>query len=264
MSVKVAAHDGSTSLSQLLVGIDWTVRNARRPELGVRVLNLSFGAEALGSYRTDPLAAAVEAAWARGIAVVSSGGNGGAAARGLDSPAFDPYVIAVGAGDEAIADFSSRGSASRAVDVVAPGSGIISARVPGGVLDENFPAARIGDTGFRGSGTSQAAAVVTGAVARLLQVRPALAPDEVKAALRASAAPLPGADRSLQGAGRVNVAAAELAPVAGAWQRWPRAVGGDPSGGSGCSSPAPASSGRMVVSGRGNRAEKRGAWSYSA
>src|SRR5262249_50702161 len=104
--------------------------------------------------------------------------------------------------------------------------GIISLRVPDGVLDEEFPNARVGETGFRGSGTSQAAAVTTAAVARLLQARPRLSPDEVKAVLRASATPIAATDRTLQGSGLVTLRAAVTAPAIRAEQNWPRAVGG--------------------------------------
>ena len=58
--------------------------------------------------------------------------------------------------------------------MIAPGVGIISLRVPGGFLDEEFPGARVGERLFRGSGTSQSAAVVAGATALILQRRPAL------------------------------------------------------------------------------------------
>ena len=145
-----------------------------------------------------------------------SAGNGGPDTESLDSPAYDPYVVAVGAedsgdtatlADDGIAPFSSRGSATRSPDVVAPGVAILSTRVPGSLLDEAFPAARIGD-GFRGSGTSQSAAVVSGAAALLVGARPRLEPDQVKALLRATARPLPGTDTSLQGAGVIDVAAA--------------------------------------------------------
>ena len=104
-----------------------------------------------------------------------------------------------------MAEFSSR-DAVRPPDVVAPGTGVISLRVPGSTLDEEFPEARIGDGFFRGSGTSQAAAVVSGLVARLLQARPGLTPDQVKALLKAGAVDLP-ADVSADGAGRVDLAA---------------------------------------------------------
>jgi serine protease AprX len=234
VDVKVAAHDGSTSLSSLLAGIDWVARHGRQKGLDVRVMNLAFGAESGGSYRDDPLAAAVERAWERGIVVVTSAGNGGAEATGLDSPAYDPYVIAAGASDtlgtadvsdDAVAPFSSRGTAARSPDVVAPGVGIVSARVPGGFLDELFPLARVGEDGFRGSGTSQAAAAVSGAAALVVQARPELAPDQVKALLRATARPLSG-DEQLEGRGLVDVAAAVAAPATRAEQRFPRAVPG--------------------------------------
>jgi serine protease AprX len=235
VNVRVADHAGATSLSRLLAGIDWVVRNRDRGGLDIRVMNLAFGAPAAGSYRTDPLAYAVEQAWSRGIVVVTAAGNGGAEAGGLDSPASDPYVLAVGAqdtvgtettADDVLADFSSLGTAARTADVIAPGVGIVSLRVTGGFLDEQFPAARIGERWFRGSGTSQAAAVVSGAAALLLQRRPDLDPDEVKALLRATAHPLPGADPRGQGAGVVDVAAAVAAQLGVADQRWPRAIPG--------------------------------------
>jgi hypothetical protein len=236
VSVKVADHDGSTSLGRLLAGIDWTVRRGDRDGFDVRVLNLAFGAEVDGSYRNDPLAFAVERAWDAGLTVIASAGNGGAEADGLDSPAYDPYVIAVGAedsggtatlADDGMALFSSRGSMTRSPDVVAPGVAVLSARVPGSFLDEAFPAARIGD-GFRGSGTSQAAAVVSGAAALVLGQRSRLDPDAVKALLRSTARPLADTDTRLQGAGVVNVLAATRSAVPGnARQRFPEArIGG--------------------------------------
>jgi hypothetical protein len=199
VSVKVADRDGSTTLGRILAGIDWTVRRGDRDGMNIRVLNLAFGAEPERSYRNDPLAFAVERAWDSGLAVVTSAGNGGDASESLDSPAYDPYVIAVGAedsggtttlADDRMAPFSSRGSETRSPDVAAPGVAIVSTRVPGSFLDEAFPAARIGD-GFRGSGTSQAAAVVSGATALLVGGRPSLVPDQVKALLRSTARPLP-------------------------------------------------------------------------
>jgi serine protease AprX len=235
VNVKVADNDGSTTLGRLLSGIDWTVRRGDRNGFNVRVLNLAFGAEPERSYRSDPLAFAVERAWDEGLTVVTSAGNGGDASESLDSPAYDPYVIAVGAedsggtatlDDDGMALFSSRGSASRSPDVVAPGVAILSTRVPGSFLDEAFPAARIGD-GFRGSGTSQAAAVVSGTAALLVGERPRLVPDQVKALLRSTARPLADTDESLQGAGVVNVAAATRSPATNLRQRFPDArIGG--------------------------------------
>jgi serine protease AprX len=238
VNVRVADHDGATSLVRLLAGIDWVGRNAQRQDLNIRVLSLSLGGPADGTYRTDPLAYAVEQAWKRGIAVVVAAGNGGVGTASLDSPAYDPYPIAVGAedttdtpgrGDDHVAEFSNRGSADRAPDVIAPGVGIVSLRVPGGLLDQQFPEARIGDGFFRGSGTSQATAVAAGAVARLAAARPELSPDGLKALLRAAADPLPGFDAGVQGAGLLDLPGAIALPGdAIAPQSWPTARPGGP------------------------------------
>ena len=63
----------------------------------------------------------------------------------------------------------------------------------------------MGDDLLKGSGTSQAAAVVSGAVALLLERRPDLTPDQVKAIIKSSADPLSGPGPDAQGAGRLNV-----------------------------------------------------------
>lgn len=230
VDVRVADHDGATSLVRLLAGLDWVGRNAHRGGLNIRVLSLSLGGPSDGGYRDDPLAYAVEQAWKRGVAVVVAAGNSGADSTSLDSPAYDPYPIAVGAedttdtpgfADDHVAGFSSRGAADRLPDVVAPGVGIVSLRVPGGLLDQQFPEARIGDAFFRGSGTSQATAVVAGAVARLAGQRPDLGPDQLKALIRASARPLAGFDPAVQGAGLLDVAGAAALSAAGiAPQAW--------------------------------------------
>ena len=235
VNVKVADRDGATSLSRLLGAIDWVVRNRSRGGLNIRVLNLAFGAETDGGYRDDPMAFAVEQAWQRGIVVVAAAGNSGAGSAALDSPAVDPYVVAVGAqdmlgtvspDDDLVADFSSRGSAARSPDVLAPGVGLVSLRVPSSHLDELFPQARIGDTGFRGSGTSQSAAVTAGAIAVLLEQRPTLTPDAAKSALRASADPVAGADPTLQGTGVIDIDGAAATAATGVAQTWPKARGG--------------------------------------
>jgi serine protease AprX len=213
VSVKVAGADGVTSLVRVLLALDWVRRNRNSNGLHIRVLNLSFGVDARRSYVREPLAYAAEQLWNRGIAVVAAAGNQADGTGQLDLPAADPFLIAVAAtetnhtpdsADDSIADFSSRDEV-RPPDFAAPGTGVISLRVPGSTLDSEFPAARIGDGFFRGSGTSQAAAVVSGLVAQLLEARPDLQPDQVKALLKAGAVDL--ADPvSADGAGRVDLA----------------------------------------------------------
>jgi serine protease AprX len=216
VNVKVAAHDGTTTVESLLSGINWVILNSGpKSGLNIRVLNLSLGLDAEGGYIGDPLTQAVEKAWQKDIVVVVSAGNGGAATTSLQSPAVSPFVIAVAAedtkgtatkADDTMADFSNNGSGTRNPDVTAPGVGMVSLRVPGSALDEAFPDARIDDTLFRGNGTSQAAAIVSGAAALIVQANPKITPDQVKALLMNTATPIPGVSVSRQGSGRVSVA----------------------------------------------------------
>ena len=110
--------------------------------------------------------------------------------------------------DDGMALFSSRGSFSRGPDVVAPGAAVLSTRVPGSFLDEAFPAARIGD-GFRGSGTSQAAVLVSRAAALggLWEARPR-SPTRSSRCCARPPARWANTEPSLQGAGVIDVRAA--------------------------------------------------------
>src|SRR3954454_5268016 len=219
VNVKAGAHDGAVDASQVSAAIDWVVQHRNDNGMNIRVLNLSFGTQSTQPYAVDPLAYAVEQAWRHGIVVVVSGGNDGVNGTSLADPAYDPNVLAVGAddpmgtvgtNDDQPASFTSRGNLLRHVDVIAPGKSVISARDPGSVIDTNFPSARVGTDFFRGSGTSQAAAVTSGAVALLLQHRPWLTPDQVKSILMSSASTnsIISALPILGGRGVINVARA--------------------------------------------------------
>jgi serine protease AprX len=223
VSVKVASADGASDVSQVIAGIDWIVAHRNDPGLNIKVLNLSYGTQSIQSAALDPLAYAVEKAWQAGIVVVVAAGNDGFAANRLTMPAVDPDVIAVGAADprgtdartdDVVADFSNRGNATRHADVLAPGRSIVSLRSPGSYIDRTYPGARLSlledpeQRYLRGSGTSQAAAVVSGTVALLLQQRPGLRPDQVKKMLMSTADPIVGGDAYAAGAGQINLARA--------------------------------------------------------
>ena len=237
VSVKVASYDGATDVSQVIAAIDWVVQHRRANGMNIRVLNLSFGTDSDQTYLLDPLAYAAEMAWHRGLVVVASGGNEGFGSARLNNPAADPYVIAVGASDhvgtldtkdDEIASFSSRGVAERRPDVVAPGRSVISLRNPGSYADLTNPGARVGSRFFRGSGTSQSTAVVSGVAALLLQHRPDLTNDQVKALLMKTAQRVRRADPLLAGEGLVKVDRAINTPltvVGTASQTWPKAQG---------------------------------------
>ena len=216
VNVKAADAEGITSLTRLLLALDWTVRNRRANGLDVRVITLAVGADNYYGYEREPLAWAVEQAWQAGVVVVAAAGNDGNSGRGLDLPAADPFVLAVGGSDtrgtgdpadDAVADWSSRGDGRRDPDVIAPGSSVVSLRVAGSFIDEASVDGRIGETLQRGSGTSQAAAATSAAVALLLERHPEWTPNQVKAAVRETARPLAGDPRAV-GRGRIDVAAA--------------------------------------------------------
>lgn len=214
VSVKVADDSGNTNLSQLLQGIDWVIAN--QATYNFRVINLSFGAAPQDAYVNDPLAWAVEQAWQAGIVVVVSAGNNGANSGGLEDPAYDPFVIAVGAedtdgnsGNPSVASFSNWGDGTRNPDFVAPGVHMQGVADPGSYVDRTFASTgAITPQFFRGSGTSEAAAYTSGLVALLVQEHPSFTPDQIKALLVGSAQPIAGTDPRAQGAGAVDPSAA--------------------------------------------------------
>ena len=222
VSIKVADAKGQTDVSQAIAAIDWAVENRDKNGLNIRVLNMSFGTDGVQSYLLDPLAYAAEQAWHKGIVVVVAVGNEGFGTGKVNNPADDPYLIAVGSdstngtattADDTVSSFSNSGDGTRNPDVLAPGDHVVSLRDQGSYLDTQYPAARIGDRLFRGSGTSQATAVVSGAAALLISQRPELTPDQVKALLTGTARSLPDAAVSSQGHGLIDLAAASAAPA---------------------------------------------------
>jgi serine protease AprX len=238
ISIKVADARGGTDVSQVIAAIDWVVEHRNKDGLNIRVLNLSFGTDSTQDARFDPLSYAVEAAWRKGIVVVVAVGNDGFTADRVTMPAANPYVLAVGStddrgtatkADDVVADFSTRGSTTRGPDLVAPGKSVVSLRDPGSYIDVNYPRGLIpGDAEkrfFRGSGTSQATAVVSGAAALLLQQRPTLTPDQVKKIFTSTATAMPAADPIGRGAGQLDVAAAVNAPTPIKVQTYPAALG---------------------------------------
>ena len=155
--------------------------------------------------------------WRAGLVVTVSAGNNGK--LGVSKPADDPYVISVGAtddattvsaGDDTVASYSSVGPTAAGIakpDLVAPGSHIVSTRASGSTVDKTYPSARIAPIYFRGSGTSFSAPQVAGAAALLLQQRPTLDNDHVKGMLVRTASPLPHVPATAQGAGELNIGA---------------------------------------------------------
>jgi serine protease AprX len=217
VNVKVAASDGEADVSQVIAAIGWVAENRARNGLNIRVLNLSYGTDSTQDWQKDPLAYAAEAAWRKGVLVVVAAGNDGTTKADLADPAMDPNLLAVGASDpkgtlsttdDVLASFSNRGTQKRYVDVVAPGAHVLGLRDPNGLIDQTYPTSRVGTRFTRGSGTSQATAVVSGAAALLLSANSSLTPDQVKTALQRTAFVSPVGTPKKMGAGIINVSTA--------------------------------------------------------
>ncbi len=162
----------------ILKGLDWAAAQ------GARVINMSFAGPA------DPrLREALAKAKEKGIVLVAAAGNAGPNSPPL-FPAADPNVIAVTAtnADDALFAGANRGNY---ISVAAPGVAIY-APAPEGSYQLT-------------TGTSVAAAEVSGVAALLIERNPSLTPAEVRKILMDTAKDLgpKGRDRDF-GAGLVN------------------------------------------------------------
>src|SRR5205085_3254822 len=136
--------------------------------------------------------------------------------------------------DDVMARFSARGPTQDGFskpDLVAPGVTIVSDRATGSSVDASNPGARVGRAYFKGTGTSQAAAVVSGVASLLFQDDPKLTPDQAKGVLVSSAYRL--ANQAGSGSGEVNAAAALQLARGGSLRRVTANTGPTPSTGSG-------------------------------
>ncbi|MBK5298644.1 MAG: S8 family serine peptidase [Vicinamibacteria bacterium] len=229
--LKVLDGEGRGYVSDVIRAIGFAV--ASRAQFNLRVINLSIGAPVLESYESDPLTLAARRAVEAGMVVVAAAGNFGKNLDdqiqygGITAPGNAPWVLTVGAyshmgtpdpSDDRVAGYSSRGPTAfdfvAKPDLVAPGTRIVSLNDAGSALALRNPADLVPGTSGGGypyltlSGTSMAAPVVSGVVARMLQANPALTPNAVKAILQYTARVTPDVDFLSQGAGFLNTDAA--------------------------------------------------------
>ena len=201
--VAVQAFDetGGATYANVIRGLNWILAN--RARYGIRVLNCSFAAPARSRYWDDPIDQAIMKLWQAGVVVVVSAGNAGPNPMTVGVPGNVPYVITVGAmtdnyspsdpTDDKLCSFSSTGPTTEGFvkpELVAPGGHILGLMEDRDVLSTKYnqylSSNRIE---FTMSGTSQAAAVVSGIVALMLQDDPTLTPDQVKFRLMNTARP---------------------------------------------------------------------------
>lgn len=224
LHMRVLDNVGAGYTSDVLAAISFVVTH--QDLINARVMNVSLGHPVFESYETDPLALACAVAVEAGIAVVCSAGNNGYAngqeAYGtISSPGHAPWVITVGAtdtkgtgsrADDSVALFSSRGPTAvdglMKPDLVAPGTNLISCRPRQGcyISDTYSQQVDAGDYHYmKMSGTSMAAAVVSGALALLFDANPSLTPSGAKAILMYTAEKMTTPDVYSQGCGSLNI-----------------------------------------------------------
>ena len=159
-------RSGNTSSATLYTAINWVIEHH---QTGVpAIINLSVGMSKSIAFNE-----AAQALIADGLIVVGAAGNQNRDAC-LYSPASEPSVISVGGIDRAAlrASYSNYGSC---VDIFAPGSDLVGAW--------------FGSTDIyrSSSGTSNAAPIVSGIVALMLQDNPSLTQSQVEERLKTNA-----------------------------------------------------------------------------
>lgn len=181
LPVTIAAPDGTTTPGSLARGVRYAAAQ------GARVINISFGGEGFSRVEQN----AINAASRSGALVVVAAGNNGRTGGPPEFPGAYTQVMAVaalGANGRALA-LSSRGPQ---IALAAPGEDIAVPRAGGGTESR--------------TGTSMAAAVVSGVAARIIARRPGLSAAQVRTVLETTTVDVPPRGRDVStGLGAVNL-----------------------------------------------------------
>src|ERR1044072_3946198 len=197
VSLRVLDSQGRGRTSSVLGAINWLMTHGQKYR--VRVVNMSLGAPAVDSYKTDPLCHAVRRLVNAGFVVVAAAGNDGKTSSetyGTDvktyglihTPGNEPSVITVGAAntfgtdarsDDGVTTYSSRGPPRSfwtdaagvkhydnllKPDLVAPGNKLVYAEALNNKLVTANPSLHFetGETGPGGAGVRGRARCVRG------------------------------------------------------------------------------------------------------
>ncbi|MFV7499588.1 S8 family peptidase [Acinetobacter pittii] len=154
--IRILGCDGSGASSNVIAGLDWILKNGKKPA----VVNMSLGGEANAS-----LDSAVENLFNNGYVMVVAAGNSNTDACS-SSPARVSKAITVAATDstDTRASYSNYGSC---VDIFAPGSQINSSWIGSNTATKVL------------NGTSMATPHVVGVVAEMLQSTPTATPQTI-------------------------------------------------------------------------------------
>jgi subtilisin family serine protease len=186
MPVKVLHDHGWATTASIVAGLRYALAN------GARIVNMSLN----GPESSQALDEAIAQAEAQGAVVIASAGNDGANRDRVASyPASAPSSAVITVASSNRAGRLGRGSAygRGSVDIAAPGEDVLTSDLGGRCA--------------RRSGTSFAAAHVTGAAALLAAARPNLSGSRLRAAIVASARRGGRVDGAIAG-GQLDVTAA--------------------------------------------------------
>lgn len=205
MSLRFLDNNKSGYTSNAVKAINYAV------DKGVKILNLSWG-----SYnKNSSLMNALRRAESKGVLIVAASGNFG---RNNNTkpfyPASYPYsnIISVTASSKSDSWVSGINYGTSAVDIAAPGSGIIS-------TDRN-------NGYYSRGGSSMAAPFVAGAAALLLSAEPSLRASQLKNLILAKADRISKLTSRVAGGRRVNAANSMRALFSGSYSDMP--VGANP------------------------------------
>ncbi len=205
LPLKVLGASGRGRASHVIAALDYATAK------GARVINLSLGGGAL----TRAEKSAIERATRAGAVVVMAAGNTSRPVELLGVGQVAGVLVVAATGRNRLrAPFSSFGSD---VSLAAPGVDILSLRARGSDLIRVSGAAAPAGAAvvgadrayLRASGSSFAAALVSGVAARIIARNPSLGPEQIVRVLRQSARDVepPGVDQ-LTGYGRLDARAA--------------------------------------------------------
>ena len=221
---------GALLILDAIGGFDYALTH--QYQNNIRVISNSYGTS--GPFdAAAPINVATLACYDRNMVVVFAAGNSGPGADTHNPYAIAPWTISVGAGDKngLLADFSSRGVKNEGGTfstpdgrtwtyknepvITAPGVDVVSTRAlisPVPLLGAQTDAATLtpAELPFYTilSGTSMATPFTAGVVALVLEAKPSMTPDQVKALLQQTATNMPGRESWENGAGYVNAFAA--------------------------------------------------------
>lgn len=168
--VKALDKDGASNLFRLQDAVSWLIEN--KVKYNIKIIHMSFGYTQVADYQNDPLYMMVEKARENGILVIASCGNNGNN-KHMTLPGDLPNVISVGSVDYLanntasikdryeVSDYTSLISSvkgRRKPDLTAPGTNLIT-------ICPKTKKTNVFENYISVSGTSYAAAVITGEIA---------------------------------------------------------------------------------------------------